>query len=96
MGERTNVHRFFLLFLLFLVVVSFVDDVYHRRLFMYDQVSGVSANGQPPEMIRYVDYIEIECVPFRVLSFLFFPDFLFPLSLSLSLSTQNHDCRKQS
>jgi len=36
------------------------DDQYHRRLFMYDQVTGVSEVGAAPEIVRYVDYIEIE------------------------------------
>lgn len=36
------------------------DDQYHRRLFMYDQVTGVSEVGAAPEIVRYADYIEIE------------------------------------
>ena len=36
------------------------DDQYHRRVFMYDQVTGVSAVGAKPEVIRYADYIEFE------------------------------------
>ena len=36
------------------------DDQYHRRVFMYDQVTGVSTVGEKPEVIRYADYIELE------------------------------------
>ena len=36
------------------------DDKFHRRMFLYDQVSGVSEVGSAPNVIRYADYIEIE------------------------------------
>jgi hypothetical protein len=36
------------------------NDRFHRRLFMYDQVSGVSEVDASPDIIRYADYIEIE------------------------------------